>query len=196
MIEEKPYKKILYDLRKRHSIKKAVKPNLLSFRILRIGKHYKPNFAWVLEKLPIALLISIDNSYFTGPPKPISNISGNSNFKSFCCLIETRFNFKDSLIRIKEFGDKLAHFILRKNQSMEELDYLTRQYVIESNENLLFVNWLIKYDLTGIFREYSGLEIEFKQRRLMIYFNEPLENLSQVERLIEIGQMLSERKAL
>lgn len=79
---------------------------------------------------------------------------------------------------------------------MEELDYLTRQYVIESNENLLFVNWLIKYDLTGIFREYSGLEIEFKQRRLMIYFNEPLENLSQVERLIEIGQMLSERKAL
>jgi hypothetical protein len=196
MIDETSYRNILKGLKKNYKIKKSAKPALRDFKILRMGPDFKINYAWSLDDLPLSCIVSLDNSYFARPAKPTNYDDGIERFKTFCCLVTSRHKFEDSLIREREFGDKIIQIFKKGKFKIKGYDYLNKNYEIESKEDLKFINWIITYKVEDIFEQFPRLEIEFKDEELLIYFHEPINDLMQVKRLIDINKILKDRNAI
>lgn len=196
MIDEISYKNILRGLNKNFKLQKAEKPILDDFKILRIGPHFKINFAWCLEEFPSLRIISLDNSYFSRPARLSNQDDGFNRFKVFCCLINSKYKFEDTLIREREFGDKILQIFKKGKFKIKGCDYLNNNYEVESKEGLKFINWIIAYKLEEIFKQFPKLELEFKNEELLIYFHEPLNDLIQTTRLIDITKKLKIRNAI
>lgn len=187
MIDDKSFKNLLKEIKKEFPLTKAAKPNLRYFGILRAGKFFRISYAWHLSENPNILIVSIFNSYGFHTAGSTGGRYNEEPYKTIVALVKYNYSIKDSHIRLKDSEDKIYNLFFRNPLKIPDNKDFNKMYVIHSNEQLKFINWLIMNDLPNKALGMEGLEIEFQEDTILLKLQKPVTEKEQLKSLITVA---------
>lgn len=188
MIDDKSFINLIKEIKKEFPLTKAAKPNLKSFGIMRAAKSFRISYAWHLSDNPNILIVSIINSYGFHTAGDTGGSYNEEPYKTIVALVKYGYSIKDSHIRLKDSEDKIYNLFFRNPLKIPDNKVFNKMYVIHSNEQLKFINWLIKNDLPKKALGIEGLEVEFQEDTILLKLQKPIIEKYQLKSLITLAK--------